>query len=187
MQEISESLDSLPLGRRMDFNSSFGASSVYTIAIRLNVSCSSLLQIQVVATQPVGVLHSAVADALQPVGEDVILSWGCSLLSPSDDRKLHQIGISEGAVIECAIAVRGGMQGSAGMARSSKVNEQLKQCLSMVQRIQADLNTGMHSVSPPIVARDTLSVAGAKCSGRVEVQDSKAKVCENGRSVICIM
>ena len=111
-----------------------GASSTLFVAVR--VHGAGWLHMRAAAGDSVGALCRAVADALRPVAADVTLSWNCSGLSSHDGRGLRQVGLVDGSVIECALGLRGGMQGAdesepAGGRR--RTQEQIRQCLAKAQ------------------------------------------------------
>ena len=82
-------------------------------------------------------LHRTVTAELGPIGADAILSWNSSPLWLNDGRGLGQVGIHRGSVIECAVAMRGGMQGTAeSTAARSSAQEKLRQCKAKVHGLK---------------------------------------------------
>ena len=152
-----------------------GASSTFLITVRLHASC--FLQIRVAATQTIQELHGIVKDELGPIGVDAILSWSCSPLSPHDDRGLGHVGIHHGSVIECAVAIRGGMQGTAkSTAARNSAHEKVRQCKSKVDGLKTLVDGVMLSIPLPSVGEAAATVSG----GRVEaaaLRSTGTKVC----------
>jgi hypothetical protein len=125
-----------------------GANSAFLVTVRLHASCS--LQISVAGIQTIQELHGIVKDELGPIGVDAILSWNCSPLSPSDGRGLGHVGIHHGSVIECALAIRGGMQGAAeSTAARISAHEKVRQCKSKVDGLKKLVDRVMHSIPLP--------------------------------------
>ena len=129
-------------GSRLDLgmDPDSGASSVLDVAVR--VHGGGLLQMRAAAADTVRDLCRAVADALQPVATDVLLSWNCARMSSHDGRRLQQVGMVDRSVIECALGMCGGMQGAvesepAGARRGT--NEQVRLCLSKAQSMNSKM------------------------------------------------
>ena len=146
----------------MDSDSAAGTIGALLVIVRLSAGC--FLQMPVAAGQRVRELHQAVAYALRPVATDVILSLNRSLLSPNDGRGLQEVAIVNGSVIECAVALRGGMQATAEPAAARRrANEQVRQCIAKVQGMQTLVERTILGIQKPM-AND------AAISGRVESQ-----------------
>jgi hypothetical protein len=155
-----------------------GASSTVLIALRLNESCT--VQTRVGAAQKIQDLYSTVTDALQLVAMDVILSWNCSLLSSNDGRGLLQIGIVDGSVIECALAMRGGMHGTAASAPARRrTNEQIRQCMSKVESLKKLVDQAMSSIPKPIASGAALIESNGRTESSLQGTETKVtfKVC----------
>jgi hypothetical protein len=111
---------------------------------------------------------------------DLILSWNCSLLVPKDERGLLQVGIVHGSGIECALSMRGGMQGTAkSTVGRHKTNEQVKECISKIRSMKNLVDQTISSIPQPIVGES----AAMESSGRVEAspRGTETKVCAEER------
>jgi hypothetical protein len=173
---------SLKLDGYLDLDPFVGSSSTFLIAVRLNTSC--LIQINVATTQRIGELLRTITDKLRLACMDTILSWNSSLLASNDDRGLLQVGIVHGSVIECALAMRGGMQGTAESADGRRrTNEQVRQCISKVQSMKSFVDQAISNITQPIVSES----AATESSGQVEAlsghapRGTETKVCAEER------
>jgi hypothetical protein len=151
----------------------FGASSTVLISLRLNGGCT--IQIRAGAAQKIENFYRTVTDKLRSVAMDAILAWNCSLLSSNDGRGLRQIGIVDGSVIECALTMRGGMQGTAALAPAKRgANKQIRQCISKVESLKTLVDQAMSSI-PKLIASGS---ALMESNGRAEssLRGTKTKV-----------
>jgi hypothetical protein len=161
----------------LDLDPVFEFSGALLITVRLNFSC--FIKIGVAASQKIQELYRTVKDELGPIAMDAILSWNCSSLSPNDGRALRQVGILHGSVIECAVAIRGGMQRTAeSTAVRSSLHEKVRQCKSKVDGLQTLVERIAFSIPQPS-ASEALAM---ESSGRVEtaaLRGTGTKVCDS--------
>jgi hypothetical protein len=147
----------------LDLDPAFGGSE-FLIAVRLNASC--FLQISVAAAQKIQELYRTVTDELGHFAVDAILSWNCSLLSPNDGRGLRHVGIHNGSVLECTMAIRGGMQGTAeSTAVRNRAHAMVRQCKSKVDSLKTLVDRVVSSIPQPSAGK----AAAMESSVRVEV------------------
>jgi hypothetical protein len=156
---------------------------MFLIAVRLKDGC--FLQIRAWEMQKIRELFRAVTSALRHLVTDPILSLNCCPLSSSDGRGLRQAGIGEGIVIECAWAMRGGMQGTAESTTvTRRTKERVMQCTSKVKTLKTMVDQAIRGI--PIIggAINASYKAGAVSCGRVEAAqlDLEKKVWGDGGS-----
>jgi hypothetical protein len=150
----------LGLDGGLDSDSAAGTLGALLVIVRLSAGC--FLEIRLAAGQRIRELYRTVADALEPVATDFMLSLNRSLLSPNDGTRLRQAGIVYGSVVECSVPMRGGMQATAEAAAARhRANEQVRQCITKVQSMQTLVERVISGITQPMAK-------GAESKGRVE-------------------
>ena len=169
-----------------DSTAAFGTSRIVLITVRLNGGC--FLRISVAAAIKIRELYSTITSELSLIAKNAMLSWNCSLLSSSDDRGLLQVGIVDGSVIECALAMRGGMQpeGAAKTAAvRSRANGQVRKCISKVQSLKSLVDRTIFSI-PQRIASDAAVMESGRLTESVALHGTGTKVIVGGTVTGCI-
>ena len=152
----------LGLDGGLDSDSARAAGTLGALLVIVRLSAGCFLEIRLAAGQRIRELYRTVADALEPVATDFMLSLNRSLLSPNDGTGLRQAGIVYGSVVECSVPMRGGMQATAEAAAARhRANEQVRQCITKVQSMQTLVERVISGITQPMAK-------GAESKGRVE-------------------